>query len=175
MHPKVSSFKRARRSYSPSAADFRASDKVMSLCYNLRQHFWLVQLLDSERRRSRLLRPGSRPTPCYSFRCDLAPHQSPSVPCARCLVTPPLNIACHVRFVVNAGVGCSAMHAEHMEDTGANMSIVQLQAAERAQQRLERENADLKQQLKSIESRYDNSRQVRPLHASSCRFVRLTP
>lgn len=58
------------------------------------------------------------------------------------------------------GVGCSAMHAEHMEDTGANMSIVQLQAAERAQQRLERENADLKQQLKSIESRYDNSRQL---------------
>jgi hypothetical protein len=66
------------------------------------------------------------------------------------------------------------MHAEHIEDTGANMSNVQLQAAERAQQRLERENADLKQQLKSMESRYDSSRQVRSQHGARCLLARVT-
>jgi hypothetical protein len=55
------------------------------------------------------------------------------------------------------------MHAEHIEDTGANMSNAQLEAAERSQL-LERENADLQQQLKALESRYDSSRQVRPMH-----------
>jgi hypothetical protein len=47
-----------------------------------------------------------------------------------------------------------------MEDTGANMSNVQLEATE-SSQLVERENADLRQQLKALESRYDSSRQVR--------------
>jgi hypothetical protein len=71
---------------------------------------------------------------------------------------------CHVRFVVNAGVGCGAMHAEQTEDTGANMSNSQLEAAARAQH-LERENAGLKQQLEGLESR---CQQVRPIQSARC-------
>ncbi|KAF6262500.1 hypothetical protein COO60DRAFT_612441 [Scenedesmus sp. NREL 46B-D3] len=56
------------------------------------------------------------------------------------------------------GVGCGAMHAEHIGDTGAIMSNAQPQAVERAHH-LEQENADLKQQLTAMESRYDSSRQ----------------
>jgi hypothetical protein len=54
-----------------------------------------------------------------------------------------------------------------MEDTGANMSNVQLEATE-SSQLVERENADLRQQLKALESRYDSSRQVRPLLFARC-------
>jgi hypothetical protein len=66
------------------------------------------------------------------------------------------------------------MQTEHIEDTGANMDNTQLQAAERAQQRLELENADLKQQLKSMESRYDSSRQVRLTHVRECMMALIT-